>query len=101
MAAEESIYNVIPKQAAKQKKKPLYKSKYPSNLTPTASTFGATATTSGRITNMDGLFNWKPTKSHIRPKGSFGPQGGRVKTEKPDMFLKKSTGPMSRTLPNR
>ena len=36
---EESIYNIIPRNPEISPKKPLYKSKYPHNIPPTASTF--------------------------------------------------------------
>ena len=37
---EESIYNIIPKNEEISYKKPIYRSKYPHNIPPTASTFG-------------------------------------------------------------
>ena len=37
---EESIYNIIPKDEQLSPKKPIYRSKYPHNIPPTASTFG-------------------------------------------------------------
>ena len=48
---EETIYNLIPKEYVPPEKELRYKSKYPSNLPPTGSTFAANTTSIPRVNN--------------------------------------------------
>ena len=59
---EESIYNIIPKEDPILLKKPIYKSKYPHNIPPTASTFCHHTTSKpgvNMIENLDCQSFWK------------------------------------------
>ncbi len=98
-AQEESIYSLIPKEEVPAEKKPRYKSKYPSDLPPTYSTFCLKTTSMPGVANVPGSFQL-PCGPH-KPEGmnaTFGlPKGGA----KPDAarFTKKGTGTMR--LPER
>lgn len=94
IAQEESIYNLIPKEAAPAPKPFHYKSKYPADLPPTYSTFCLKTTSMPGVANVPGAFEL-PCGAH-KPdamNGTFGlPKGGA----KPDAarFTKKGTGTM-------
>jgi hypothetical protein len=80
MMYEESIYNLIPKEAYNPPKERRHKSKHPSNLPPTATTFGL-GTTSKITGNFEGAS--RPGEGHHinkgagltmgKPKGGFKP----------------------------
>lgn len=89
---EESIYNLIPPDEVVRVKAPMYVSKYPSNLAPTASTFGRTVAGQFKTTNMAG--EWKPTPishNHEKLGATFGPK--KSQRPAPSSFLKKNTKP--------
>jgi len=94
---EESIYNLIEIKTKPPKKAPMYHSKYPATLPPTASTFGATTTTTVGQTNMNGQMEWDPVRQHVRGSATFGPPRNGGRKPKPDMFLKSKTA--SKPLP--
>jgi len=94
---EESIYNLIEIKTKPPKKAPMYHSKYPAALPPTASTFGATTTTTVGQTNMNGQMEWDPVRQHVRGSATFGPPRNGGRKPKPDMFLKGKTS--SKPLP--
>jgi len=95
---EESIYNLIEVKTNPPKKAPMYHSKYPADLPPTASTFGATTTTTVGQTNMNGQMEWDPVRQHVRGSATFGPPRNGGRKPKPDMFLKSKTS--SKPLPD-
>lgn len=92
MIYEESIYNLIPKDqfvAAKQKR---YKSQYPPNLAPTASTFGLKTTSKPQCSNLSGKFNLEGgAHSHQAAGGTIGAPKGTLKKDTMN-FTKKGTG---------
>lgn len=57
MYQEESIYNLIPKERFEYAKQPMYRSLYPPNIAPTASTFGLKTTSFPNIANLNGEFS--------------------------------------------
>lgn len=88
---EESIYNLIPKEAYNPPKDKRYKSKHAHNLPPTSTTFGL-KTTSKIVGNQEGAL--QPGEGSHKNKGNgltFGKPKGAVK---PDTMnpLKKQTG---------
>ena len=92
MDYEESIYNLIPKEKYVPEKGPRYKSKYPSNLPPTGSTFGLGTTSKPGVGNLNG--DVVPPGGSHQPKAmasTFGKPKGALK---PDVtgFRKKGTG---------
>jgi len=94
---EESIYNLIEIKTKPPKKAPMYHSKYPAAMPPTASTFGATTTTTVGQTNMNGQMEWDPVRQHVRGSATFGPPRNGGRKPKPDMFLISKTS--SKPLP--
>lgn len=54
---DESIYNLIPKEQYVPEKGRRHKSQYPSNMAPTASTFGLKTTSKPVCSNLAGKFN--------------------------------------------
>lgn len=91
MMYEESIYNLIPKEAYVPPKEKRYKSRHPATMPPTASTFGL-KTTSKIIGNFEGAV--QPGEGSHTNKGNgltFGQAKGKAK---PDVTqpLKKQTG---------
>ena len=54
MYQEESIYNLIPKEKIQAMQEPLYRSKFPPTLAPTASTFGLKNSSYPNVANMNG-----------------------------------------------
>jgi len=54
MEFEESIFNLIPKEAYVPPKQPRHKSKHDSKTMPTASTFGLKTTSKPGVANLDG-----------------------------------------------
>ena len=94
IAQEESIYNLIPKEAPEPEKKKMYKSKYPADLPPTYSTLCLKTTSMPGVANVAGDFELPcgPHKNTAMngtlglPKGAAKPEAGR--------FTKKGTGTM-------
>lgn len=89
---DESIYNLIPKEQYVPQKQKRYKSQYPPNLAPTASTFGLKTTSKPVCANLAGKFNLEGgAHSHQAAGGTMGAAKG---TLRPDVtnFKKKGTG---------
>ena len=95
--SQESIYNLIAAKTIIPAKPPRYRSKYPYDLPPTGSTFGATVNTQIGVANMEGDMRWKPCRDFKRSTGSFGSPKDANSKNKPDMFLKQKKS----TLPER
>ncbi|CAD8062942.1 unnamed protein product [Paramecium sonneborni] len=91
---QESIYNLIPKEYVPPPKEPMYRSAYPSGLTPTGSTFNNHTTSRPKVNNINGDFDLArgphthkgQSNSLGRPKGSYKPDS--------TMFRLKNTGTM-------
>jgi hypothetical protein len=97
MYQEETIYNLIPKEKIRPEKEPIYRSRYPSSIAPTASTFILKNTSYPNVANMNGEINF-PRGAHPI-KGSwktFGLPDGCNKIA-PANFIKK--GHSYKTLP--
>lgn len=89
---EESIYNLIPKEQYQAAKPKRYRSQYPPNLAPTASTFGLKTTSKPQCSNLSGKYNLEGgAHSHQANGATMGAAKG---TLKPDVtgFRKKGTG---------
>lgn len=94
MEFEESIYNLIPKEKYEPPKQKMYKSKHPSNVPPTGTTFGLTTTSKPGIGNLNG--DYQPQGSnHTNKAGgaTFGQPKGALKPDT-TTFRKKGTGTM-------
>jgi hypothetical protein len=97
MYQEESIYNLIPKEKIQPIKEPLYRSKFPPSLAPTATTFCLKNSSYPNVANMNGEINL-PRGAHP-VSGSwrtFGLPEGLNKLD-PVNFIKK--GHQYKTLP--
>jgi hypothetical protein len=97
MYQEESIYNLVPKEKIEPMKEPIYRSRYPHYIAPTASTFCLKTTSFPNVANMNGEI-CLPRGAHPM-KGSWttlGKPNGFNKIE-PSNFIKK--GHQYRTLP--
>ena len=89
MYQEESIYNLVEQEKIKPTKDPIYRSKFPHNLQPTASTFCLKTTSFPKVSNMNGDFNL-PRGAHTN-KGycsTFGRPLGNYRKD-PSYFIKK------------
>ena len=89
---DESIYNLIPKEQYTAPKQKRYRSQYPPDLAPTASTFGLKTTSKPVCANLSGKYNLEGgAHSHKAAGGTMGAPKGALK---PDvtMFRKKGTG---------
>lgn len=72
---EESIYNLIPQPTTASSRPSLYRSKYPHDTPPTASTFGKSTASTSLTTNLSGDYELKPgTHRHRQAGGTFGPK---------------------------
>ena len=92
MEFEESIYNLIPKEQYKAEKPKRYKSQYPANLAPTASTFGLSTTSKPVCANLSGKFNLEGgSHSHLAGGATMGAPKGALKPDTTG-FRKKGTG---------
>ncbi|CAG9320757.1 ENKUR_2 [Blepharisma stoltei] len=90
---EESIYNLIPKEYVPPPKPKRYKSKYPAEAPPTASTFGL-KTTSKVLGNVAGDYEHFDGPHRSKSLGAtFGKAKGSVKPD-PQSYRKKGTGTM-------
>jgi hypothetical protein len=89
---DESIYNLIPKEQYVPEKQKRYKSQYPSNLAPTASTFGLKTTSKPTCSNLAGKFNLEGgLHSHLAGGATMGAAKGALKPDT-TTFRKKGTG---------
>lgn len=89
---DESIYNLIPKEQYIPEKAKRYRSQYPGNLAPTASTFGLNTTSKPVCSNLSGKFNLEGGHHAAIGKGStMGAPNGALKPDT-TMFRKKGTG---------
>jgi hypothetical protein len=97
MYQEESIYNLVPKEKIEVEKEPVYKSKYPHWLAPTASTFGLKTSSFPNVANLNGEITF-PRGAHPIKGGwsTLGKPKGSYKAD-PENFVKK--GHQYRTLP--
>lgn len=102
----ESIYNIIPPQEIEMKKPPMYRSKHPSGLPPSATTFGGAQTTHPAAMNISGTAVDKVVPN--RSARTMGRAPGTVKNL-PDDYMKKGTkvgkvatlGEVKRTAPEK
>lgn len=78
MFQQESIYNLVPQEVYQPKKDPLYKSMYPKDLRPTATTFGLINSSYPGSANHGGDFNL--------PRGAHPVRGFTRTLGKPDGF---------------
>ena len=92
MEFEESIYNLIPKEAYVPPKGARYVSKHNPNCAPTASTFGLNTTSKPGQSNLSGDVA-APTGSHTNKAGAstFGLPKGAAKPDA-STFRLKNTG---------
>jgi len=92
MEFEESIYNLIPKEAYVPPKQPRHKSIHNPTSAPTASTFALRTTSKPGVSNLIGLEN-APTGAH-QNKAASGTLGLPAGVAKPDAntFRLKGTG---------
>ncbi len=98
---EESVYNLLEKHIIVPPKPPMYKSKYPGNLPPTASTFCTHSTSKPGIVNIQGEFV-DPDKNggSYKIKKATATMGKSVKDAvEPLSFTKKNSG--TSPLPSR
>ena len=92
MIYEESIYNLIPKEQFTAPKQKRYRSQYPPNMAPTASTFGLKTTSKPQCSNLSGKFNLEGgAHSHQAAGGTMGAPKGTLKKDTMN-FTKKGTG---------
>lgn len=89
---EESIYNLIPKEQYQPVKAKRYRSQYPPNLAPTASTFGLKTTSKPVCSNLSGKFNLEGgAHSHQAGGATMGAAKGTLRPDQTN-FKKKGTG---------
>lgn len=91
-SGSESIYNLIAVKEAVPSKAELYRSKYPGNAAPTASTFGAATTSTVGVTNLRGKMAWNGSREHVLGSATLGPAHDGGRKPRPDMFLKSKSG---------
>lgn len=94
MEFEESIFNLIPKEAYVPPKQPRHKSIHNPKSAPTASTFGLRTTSKPGVSNMSGACE-APSGSHTMkaPSATFGLPKGASKPNA-STFRLKGTGTM-------
>lgn len=80
MYQEESIYNLLPKEILETQKSPIYRSNYPYNIAPTASTFGLKNTSFPDVANLNGEFCF--------PRGAHPLRGSYSTIGKPNGIYK-------------
>ena len=78
---EESIFNLIQRDLEEPLKSPVYKSNYPHNIAPTASTFLLKNSSFPNVANINGAYNF--------PRGAHPLKGNHFTFGKPDGNLKK------------
>jgi len=92
MAAEESIYDLIPKPAPVVVKPPMHRSKFPGDAPPSCSTFGATAAAQVLTTNAGGDYvHLARVHRHVQSHALFGPKESQKPS--PANFIMKQTKP--------
>lgn len=92
MEFEESIFNLIPKEAYVPPKQPRHKSKHDPRTAPTASTFALRTTSKPGVANMSGeVAELANTHSQRAPSGTFGLPKGQAKPNA-QQFRLKGTG---------
>ena len=80
MEFEESIFNLIPKEAYVPPKQPRHVSKHDPKCAPTASTFGLITTTKPGLSNVSGRVNVEGGSHTINnPSATFGLPKGAAK----------------------
>ena len=94
MEFEESVFNLIPKEAYVPPKQQRHRSKYDPRCAPTASTFGLNTTSKPGVSNMVGA-GAAPSGSHAMkaPSATFGLPKGAAKPNT-NTFRLKGTGTM-------
>ena len=99
MYQEESIFNLIPKEKIEPVKQKMYRSKFPYDMAPTATTFGLKTTSYANLANLDGNY-YLPRGAHPSTANyaTFGKPIGLNKAD-PNNFTKK--GHQYKTLPKR
>ena len=99
MYQEESIYNLLPKEKIEMEKQPLYRSLYPPQIAPTASTFGLKTSSFPNVANINGEYMYPRGAHPLKGQFStFGKPNGFNKAD-PNNFIKK--GHQYKTLPMR
>lgn len=89
---DESIYNLIPKEAVVQERPKRYKSQYPANLAPTGSTFGLATTSKPMCSNLSGKYNLEGgAHSNVAGRATFGAPNGTMRPNN-QTWRKKGTG---------
>jgi hypothetical protein len=88
MEFEESIYNLIPKEAYVPPKQPRYKSKHLATAAPTASTFGLRTTTRPGISNVAGNVVSETAPQSKAAAATFGLNKGAAKPNAAQFRLK-------------
>lgn len=89
---DESIYNLIPKEQYVPEKPKRYKSQYPPNMAPTASTFGLKTTSKPVCSNLSGKFNLEGGHhANVAAGATMGAPKGALKPDTTG-FRKKGTG---------
>jgi len=89
---EESIYNLIPQPEAQGTRPSMYRSRYPANCPPTASTFGRATAAQTRTTNLAGDYELaENTHRHRLSASTFGARSAHYSD--PTVFLKKNSQP--------
>jgi hypothetical protein len=99
MYQEESIYNLVEKEKIKPSKEAQYKSKFPHNLHPTASTFCLKTTSFPKVCNMNGDYNL-PRGAHPM-KGLSSTFGAPIGTYRKDPLSFTRKGHQYISLPMR
>lgn len=89
---EESIYNLIPREYVPPPKQSRYRSKYPPNTAPTASTFGLKTTSKAICSNLAGEYDlFEGPHRFTSNSATFGKLKGASKPD-PKTFRHRSTG---------
>ena len=92
MEFEESIFNLIPKEAYVPPKQPKYKSKHDPRALPTSSTFALKTTSKPGVSNMSGaVADLAGTHTQKAPAATFGLPKGQAKPNA-QQFRLKGTG---------
>lgn len=92
MSQKESIFNLIARKEEVPSKPPLYRSKYPGDSAPTASTFGAATASTVGVTNLRGGMEWSGSRRHVLESATLGPARDGARKPRPDMYLKSKSG---------
>jgi hypothetical protein len=78
MYKEESIYNLVPVEKVQPEKQPRYRSMYPPDIVPTASTFGLKTSSFPNVANMNGDLNLPKGAHPIKQAyGTMGKPNGK------------------------